>query len=173
MITFTQGVSMSTRNAIVAALLLALPLAGCAGGGAEPAGAPSAAPRAKRAAPVSIEAKLGSGTARLVFRFAAPSEGVDISVNGIDGLTVTSATALVQNGTFERGATAAYDVAYTPGPGRSMLNVTITGIFGGARSGRAAAFTVGEPTAAQKAAAEQGAVDASDEVKVLDGTPRR
>lgn len=160
-----------TRTFLVVAALAAAPLLGCAerSSGATPSAAPVAG---KTAAPVTIEAHLLGGQARLTFRFAARSSGVDISVNGVDGLSVTSAPALVQNGTFERGATAEYVVDYRPGEGRSSLAVAVSGVFGGQPRARVVTFPVGEPGGgvAQPATSPAPAQD-GERVKLLPAEP--
>ncbi len=137
----------------LASAALALALAGCTPQSPAHAAAPVPRGPGKPSAPVTVSAELSPGAARVTVRFDADAKNVAIEVYGAGGLTVTSAAAPVQRTSFARGETAAFDVAFTPGPGQSDLAVAVTGIFHGAgRRGAVASFAVGEPSAEQRAA---------------------
>ncbi len=128
----------------------ALALAACA---PQPSAAPqpSVPPGAgKPAAPVSVAAKLSGGSGRVTVRFEADAKDVRVDVHGVGGLAVTSAVAPLERASFARGETAAFDVTFTPGPGRSSIAVAVSGKFHGAgRRASVASFDVGEPTPEQ------------------------
>lgn len=140
-----------TRPALAAvAALLALALAACAR--SSPGAPPHEAPPGpgKPAAPVSVTADLSRGAARVTVRFDADAKAARIAVFGADGLAVTSAAEPLGTRAFSRGESAAFDVAFTPGPGRSRLVVSVSGTFHGAgKRTRTVSFEVGEPTAEQ------------------------
>lgn len=98
--------------------------------------------KGKPTAPVAVKAELGSGTARLLITFESDAEGVKVVASGVDGLVVEHGT-LIEKGSFKRGETRTFDVAFTPGAGRSQLVVSIAGSFNGASRARVASFTVG------------------------------
>lgn len=98
--------------------------------------------KGKPTAPVAVKAELSPKMARLLITFEADAEGVDVVASGVDGLVVEKG-ALIEKGTFKRGETKTFDVAFTPGAGRSMLVVSVSGSFNGASRARVASFTVG------------------------------
>lgn len=141
-------------NRIALAVTTAALALGAAAGCARQAPAspePSAAPaRGKPGAPVAIDAQLQAGSGRVTVRFDADARDVRIDVHGAGGLTVTSGAAPVERGAFARGASASFDVTFTPGPGRSSLAVVVGGKFQGAgKRAAVASFAVGEPTPEQ------------------------
>ncbi len=129
--------------AIVTALLV-LPAAGAHAAGKAPP-APG-----KLRAPVTVEASVSGGTAKVNVRFDRAATGVRVQVRGLDGLAVTSEPAPVKGGRFEKGEVATFDVAFTPGPGRSFLSVAVQGSFGAGRRATAVSFPVGEKSAEQR-----------------------
>lgn len=132
----------------LAAAVAALAAAGCA---RQPAPPPPSPPGAhKPSAPVSISAQLSGGSAHVTVRFEADAKDVSVVVHGVGGLAVTSAGSPVDGASFARGETAAFDVAFTPGAGRSTLAVGVSARFHGAgRRSAVASFDVGEPTKEQ------------------------
>ncbi len=142
-------------NRIALAATTALALASAAGcarqapASPEPAAAPV---RGKPSAPVAIDARLADGTARVSVRFEADAKDVRIDVRGAGGLAVTGGARPVERASFARGESAAFDVTFTPGPGRSHLVVGVEGKFhGGGRRAAVASFAVGDPTPEQLA----------------------
>jgi hypothetical protein len=129
--------------AAVAALLALSPSVACASGKAGPAGG-------KMRAPVTVEAALADGSANVTVRFDRAATAVRVDVKGLDGLTVTSTRAPLRAGRVERGEVAAFDVTFTPGPGRSLLSVAVSGNFGGGRRATVVSFPVGEKSAEQQ-----------------------
>src|SRR5512133_3967469 len=95
--------------AAVAALLALSPALACATGKAGPAGG-------KLRAPVTVEATLAEGSAKVIVRFDRAATAVRVDVKGLDGLRVTSARELMNARRVERGEVAAFDVTFTPGP---------------------------------------------------------
>ena len=74
----------------------------------------------------------------------------------------------VARGTYARGETATFDVAFTPGPGRSYLAVTVSGKFRGAGHRAAvASFAVGEPTVEQRKAGGTVLEGGGERIKVV------
>ena len=138
---------------IALAVTTALALAAGAGCAPQAPAAPdaSAAPvHGKARAPVSIDAQLSTGSARVTVRFDAEAKDVQVEVRGTDGLAVASAAAPVEKASFAPGEAVTFDVAFTPGPGRSHLSVAVSGKFRGAgKRAAVAAFPVGEPTPEQ------------------------
>ncbi len=136
----------------IAPMLAALALAsgGCARQAPATPQPASTLAHGKPSAPVSVDAQLGAGTARVTVRFDADARDVRIDVHGAAGLAVTSAATPVERGAFARGESATFDVTFTPGPGRSLLAVGVAGKFHGAgKRARVASFAVGEPTREQ------------------------
>lgn len=133
------------RTALAAvALLLAAPVVG--------AGAPaSPAPRVqgKMRAPITVDASVTERSARVTVRFDRPGRNVRVRVSGLDGLVVTSAPSAYEAARVRRGEVATFDVAFTPGAGRSLLTVAVTGQFGGRRA-TTTSFPVGERSAEQR-----------------------
>jgi hypothetical protein len=162
------------------AAILAAPAAACScsqktDAAAKPAAATSPASAAphKVQAPVAIDATLGDGTARVTLRFTAPATGVEVNVHGVDGLVVTSAPRLAEGATFTAGEEAAFDVAFTPGLGRSHLAVSVEGLFAGAHRAQVVSFAVGKPSsAAEKAGPARTEGEGADRVKVMPGGNR-
>ena len=105
---------------------------------------------AKLSAPVSVEAQLGEGKARVTLRFDAPGTDVKVNVSGVDGLVVTSAPTPVDGASFVDSAVSTFDVEFTPGEGRSHLVVAVSGTFRGSPLSQVRTFAIGKPTAAQE-----------------------
>jgi hypothetical protein len=155
-----------TRPLLLAA---AFALAACARSAPN---APTAASiRGKPAAPVEIEARLSDGGAALTLRFGAPARGVAVEVSGVDGLVVAGPPALAKDASFDHGATAAYEVAFTPGPGRSALAVAVTGTFAGQPRAWLVTFPVGEPAAPAPRPASVDVQPDGERVKALPAAP--
>lgn len=136
----------------IAATLAALGLASAVACAPCASAAPQAAPavHGKPKAPVSIDARLADGAGRVTVRFEAEARDVRVEVRGSEGLAVTSAPAPVEGASFSRGDVASFDVAYTPGPGRSFLSVAVSGKFRGAgKRSSVTSFALGEPTPEQ------------------------
>jgi hypothetical protein len=128
---------------------LSAPLA-CSSSKTNPASAHGGAEAGKPSAPVAVDAQLAEGQARVTLRFDAPASDVRVNVSGADGLEVKSAATPVEGGSFAEAGSTAFDVAFTPGPGRSHLVVAVTGTFRGAHQTKVASFSVGEPSAEQQ-----------------------
>jgi hypothetical protein len=129
--------------AIAASLVLAAPSLACAA----PKGA---AARGKPRAPVTVEATLAAGSGTVTVRFDRAATAVQVHVKGLDGLTVTSDPEPVKAERVVAGEVAAFDVTFTPGRGRSLLSVAVSGDFGGARRAAVVSFPVGEKSAEQR-----------------------
>ncbi|KFA92586.1 hypothetical protein [Archangium violaceum] len=122
----------------------------------------------KMEAPVVVNAQFEESSARVTVRFDAPATGVRVNVRGLDGLVVTSQPTLADNVNFPRDTTATYDVAYTPGAGRSHLVVSVSGEFKGAQRSRVATFAIGTPTDSQRSSNATKAEGAEGErIKVM------
>ncbi len=122
----------------------------------------------KSTAPVTVDTQLAGTSARVTVRFDAPASDVRVSVHGVDGLTVTSTPTPVDGGSFVQGAVTTFDVAFTPGAGRSHLVVSVAGEFQGSQRMRVASFALGEPTAEQRASSAQKSTDSTGErVKLM------
>jgi len=165
------------RSLAILAALLATPAAACScsqktDAAAKTASEASPAPAAphKVQAPVAIDATLGDGAARVTLRFSSPATAVEVNVHGVDGLVVTSAPRLAEGATFTAGEVAAFDVAFTPGPGRSHLAVSVEGLFAGAHRAQVVSFAVGKPAAAaEKAGPARTEGEGAERVKVMPG----
>jgi hypothetical protein len=72
----------------------------------------------------------------------------------VDGLVVTSAPTLLEGASFNRGEATSFDIAFTPGAGRSHLVVAVAGSFQGSSLSRVASFAVGSPTVEQQKASD-------------------
>lgn len=104
----------------------------------------------KVSAPVTVEAQLGDGQAHVTVRFSSPATNVKIGVYGLDGLVVKSAATPVNGSSFTEASVTSFDVAFTPGPGRSNLVVAVNGSFRGAQRASVSTFAVGTPSAEQQ-----------------------
>lgn len=140
---------------LAALALAALPAVACCGtpdarSAAPEKSAAAAADRTKVEAPVEIAAELAERSARVTVRFGSPAAGVRIDVSGVDGLQVNGDSTLVDGASYDRGAEVSFDVAFTPGPGRSHLAVAVSGTFGGGHRAQVRSFSVGAPTAEQQ-----------------------
>ncbi|UFS71256.1 hypothetical protein LPW11_03465 [Geomonas sp. RF6] len=107
-------------------------------------------PVGKRVAPVSVNAEMGSSAARVSITFNAAATDVEVRVNGVDGLKVTSDARPVAGQSFASGQKKAFDVSYRAGEGRSSLVVAVSGKFGGMKQSSVTSYSVGAPTAEQK-----------------------
>jgi hypothetical protein len=137
--------------AFTTALLAIGGVAGCARPALrDPEPTTPAPARGKPGAPVSIDARLAAGAARVTVRFDADARDVRIDVHGAAGLAVTSGATPVAHASFARGEATSFDVAFTPGAGRSYLAVGVAGKFhGGGKRAAVASFAVGDPTPEQ------------------------
>ncbi len=105
---------------------------------------------AKASAPVSVNAQLGEGRAQVTVRFESPASNVKVHIYGVDGLVVKSPATPVDGASFVKDAVSTFDVAFTPGEGRSHLAVAVTGSFPGGQRSSVATFAVGTPSAEQQ-----------------------
>lgn len=127
----------------------------------------------KQQAPVMVNAEMADTSARVTVRFDAPATGVRVSVHGVDGLVVTSQPTLADGVNFPQATTASYDVAFTPGAGRSHLVVSVSGDFKGAQRTRVASFAIGTPTDSQRSSNATKAEGANGErIKVMPVDPQ-
>jgi hypothetical protein len=143
------------RLALAALLAVAAPA--FAGSPAQKQGAPAAkhGSPGKPRAPVHVDAKVDAGTAQLRVTFDAAASGVDVKVYGVKGLEVTSAELAVRDGSFAAGESKDIAVTFTaPSGERSHLAISISGDFAGGRRTAVQSFSVGEPSEAQKQAAQ-------------------
>jgi hypothetical protein len=111
---------------------------------------PAPGDTAKVSAPVAVDAKLDGDKARVTLRFDAPASDVRVDVSGVDGLTVKSPARPVDGASFVQSAQSSFDVAFTPGPGRSLLVVAVSGTFQDGHRTKVASFDVGTPTVEQQ-----------------------
>jgi hypothetical protein len=130
--------------------------------------------RGKAQAPVTITTRLGSESATVTVRFLSAASDVSIEARGLDGLTVTGPGSVLSGGRFVRGESIAFDVAFSAGPGRSQLVVSVSGRFGPATRSTVAVFPVGEADAAQqKASSGESVTDSTGQrIKVMPGETR-
>lgn len=147
---------------------LTAPLA-CSSSAKSNPGPADTAQAGKSSAPVEVDARLAEGQARVTLRFDAPANDVQVSVAGVDGLEVKSAATPVQGGSFAEAGSTAFDVAFTPGRGRSHLVVSVSGMFRGSHQTKVASFAVGEPSAEQQKASGSETMTNSDgqRIKVM------
>lgn len=135
---------------------------------ASPATASEQVVHGKQQAPVAVNAEMTDTSARVTVRFETPATGVRVSVHGVDGLVVTSQPTLADGVNFPQATTASYDVAFTPGAGRSHLVVSVSGEFKGAQRSRVASFAIGTPTDSQRSSNATKAEGANGErIKVM------
>ncbi|WP_224365164.1 hypothetical protein [Hyalangium versicolor] len=154
--------------AVLTSLLSLLPSAACTPTAKAAPDSSSKADTAKVSAPVTVDAQLQEGQARVTVRFDSPASDVKINVHGVDGLVVKSAATPVAGSSFTQASTSTFDVAFTPGPGRSHLVVGIEGSFNGTQRSTVKSFAVGTPSAEQQKS--QGNVITGDDgqrIKIL------
>ena len=118
--------------------------------------------KGKPTAPVSVRAELSSKSARLTVTFEQAATAAMVRVSGNDGLVVSGAPVLLENGTVEARDSRTFEVPFTPGSGASSLVVSVHGKFGGADRGRVISFGVGTASA----------IDVSDQVITTDDRER-
>lgn len=99
--------------------------------------------KGKPTAPVAVTAELSPKSAHVVVKFESDAQDVVIAASGVDGLVVEGKSVVVEKGAFSRGEVQAFEVAFTPGAGRSQLVVSVSGSFNGASRARVASFAVG------------------------------
>lgn len=143
-----------TRSLALAVLLAAAALAACAAAPAPEAASPPR--RGKPEAPVEVAAALQPGAARLALTFGADASEVAVRLSGAEGLTVTSAAAPVERGSYRRGERADLEATFAPGPGQSFLVVRVEGTFEGVRRTLVRSYPVGAPSRAQEEKARAG-----------------
>ena len=95
----------------------------------------------KPTAPVEISSETTPTHARLTVRFEAGAEQATLTVNGLDGLTVTASPPGSERG-YKQGERVVLDVDYTGASGTLVVNVS--GVFNGARKSRVVTFAVGD-----------------------------
>ncbi len=96
----------------------------------------------KMMAPVSAEVDLSQTSAHVTLRFESDGTNVSAEVSGVDGLTVAGATKPIAAASVARGEARSFDVAFSSGPERSNLVVSVSGTFGGATLFRVMTFAV-------------------------------
>ncbi len=99
---------------------------------------------------MAVDAQLSDGQAHVTVRFSSPASNVKINVYGVDGLVVKSAATPVDGSNFAEASVTTFDVAFTPGPGRSNLVVAVNGSFRGAQRSSVSSFAVGTPSPEQQ-----------------------
>lgn len=104
----------------------------------------------KAGAPVTVNAQLSEGQGQITVRFEAPASNVKVNVYGVDGLVVKSPATPVDGGSFVKEGVATFDVAFTPGTGRSHLVVAVTGSFQGGERSSVSTFAIGSPSPEQQ-----------------------
>ncbi|WP_224245380.1 hypothetical protein [Hyalangium gracile] len=123
---------------------------------------------AKVSAPVAVKADLQGDQARVTVRFDAAATGVKINVHGADGLVVKSAATPVDNSNFTQGSETTFDVAFTPGTGRSHLVVAVDGTFKGSHRTSVSSFAIGTPSPEQQRASGTAVTgDDGQRVKIM------
>ena len=126
--------------------------------------------KGKPTAPVEVKAELSEKSARLTVKFESDAKGVKIFASGVDGLVVSGEPVLVADGTFSRGEAKTFDVAFTPGAGRSQLVVSVSGSFNGSSRARVASFSVGAGPLPQNG--DVMTTDDGERVKVMPASPQ-
>lgn len=116
----------------------------------------------KPQAPVQVEAEMGASSARVTVRFDQAGTGVDVRASGADGLAV-QAGALATGLAVAAGQTETFDVSFTPGPGQSMLVISVRGAFLAGERIAVRAFPVGKPSAEQLNKADAGTAQIGNE----------
>jgi hypothetical protein len=122
---------------------------------------------AKVSAPVAVEAQVSDGQAHVTVRFSSPASDVKINVYGVDGLVVKSAATPVDGSNFTEASVTTFDVAFTPGPGRSQLVVAVNGSFRGAQRASVSSFAVGSPSVEQQSQGNIITGDDGQRIKVM------
>jgi hypothetical protein len=91
---------------------------------------------------VNCDHSLSSATVRV--RFLQPAHNVELSANGLDGLTLRKAAGLHRD-RVQAGEEVTFAVEYTVGQGAAGLNVNVGGSFGRRYQSGAYAFIVRPP----------------------------
>lgn len=119
----------------------------------------------KRAAPVAIDAELGSTHAKLTLRFQTAGENVSVGVSGLDGLKLVTPSALLGEGKVTAGEVRVFDVDFSSSGARSNLAVEVRGTFNGAPLGRVVTFVIGDGPLPQTGT--RVVTDDGDAIKVM------
>jgi hypothetical protein len=123
---------------------------------------------AKMSAPISVDAQMGEGQARVTVRFASPGTDVRVGVSGTDGLVVKSNPTPVDGANFVESSISTFDVDFAPGEGRSHLVVAVSGTFKGSHLSKVSTFAIGTPTTAQQNASGKAVTGSDGErIKVM------
>lgn len=129
---------------------------------------PPAGSAGKPQAPVQVDAEMGASSARVTVRFDQAGTGVDVRASGADGLSVQGDGALARGRSVAAGETSTFDVSFTPGPGQSMLVISVRGAFAAGERIAVRAFPVGKPSAEQISKSDGGTTQIGNErVKLL------
>lgn len=104
----------------------------------------------KPEAPVTVAATTGASSARVSVRFGQAGSSVEIRARGVDGLKVSGQELLASGKRVAADEELAFDVAYAPGAGQSLLVVEVSGVFAAGERTSVRAFPVGEPSAEQR-----------------------
>lgn len=118
----------------------------------------TAADTAKPGAPSELSSKLGNGQADVSIRFGAEGLISSVTVNGIDGVIVTSSSELLSNTKVSNGESRSFDVRFT---GQGHLVFTVNGTFGGAQKSRVHSVKIGD------AVQQNGTVQVTDDGDVV------
>lgn len=154
---------------LICSAALALALAACHTDSAKRDDAASRQPSAgKPQAPVQVDAEVGASSARVTVRFDQAATGVDVRASGADGLAVQGDGLLARGTSVTAGETSTFDVPFSPGPGQSMLVISVRGTFAAGDRIAVRAFPVGKPSAEQQNKADAGTTQIGNErVKLL------
>jgi hypothetical protein len=154
-------------NHVLLICCAALALASCQTDSAKredaPAKQPPAGSAGKPQAPVQVDAEVGASSARVSVRFDQAGTGVDVIASGADGLSVPGGGALAKGRTVAAGETDSFDVQFTPGPGQSLLVISVRGAFAAGERVAVRAFPVGKPSAEQMNKADAGTTQIGNE----------
>ncbi|WP_342380603.1 hypothetical protein NVS55_13265 [Myxococcus stipitatus] len=129
------------------------------------------APVGKFSAPVEVGAKLHENKATVTVRFLSAGSDVRVDLSGVEGLQVSGDTSPVRGIQVAGASTQTFEVAFTPGAGRSHLVVAVSGTFDGTPLSKVSSFSVGEPTEAQQKSAGSVVTDESGQsIKLMQST---
>jgi hypothetical protein len=113
----------------------------------------------KPGAPTQLTSKLGSDRAFLRLAFEGDGHVDSVAINGIRGTSVKPSGEVATDFDVKRGEVREFDVAFN---GDGYIVVSVSGVFGGAKSQRVHSVMIGNPS---KSGGETQTTDDGESVK--------
>ena len=123
--------------------------------------------RAKKQAPVKISTSLDeNGTGKVNVQFLRAAQDVNVSINGVDGLSISNQT-FASKSEYEQGENLELSINFVAPEGQSYVNVLVSGNFGGGNMGKIEAFPFGTLSKEQKLARQKPLAEDKEGRKII------